>query len=203
MQQAFEYENRNIQSITQPMYGVVEGVLYGQNARVDELNTRILDRFQADAPLQPNLDFRPVSTKYAHFPIVDRRLPATEPLHKSSMYSYTPKTTFAPLGADGPSSFFRESVDTESQLRNQCFALQRGADQGVYVPSSNSDLYWVNMAKPSRVDPQPHERLFVNEQLYTNPKNVDAAIGVDRFHNHTRTQLRGANIRCADAEFQV
>jgi len=55
-----------------PIHGLVSGVYYGQNARVDELNNRISARVQSDIPLTPNFDVRPVPTKYARFPLIDR-----------------------------------------------------------------------------------------------------------------------------------
>jgi hypothetical protein len=65
------------------MHGVVEGVFYGQNARVDELNDRILDRNHSDHTLPPNINSRPVQTKYALFPMLDKRMPATVPIEST------------------------------------------------------------------------------------------------------------------------
>lgn len=205
MQQNFEFHNRNIVETWQPMQGVVsaESILMGQNARVDELNTRILDRFQSDAPLRPNLDFRPVPTKYSTFPMIDLRKQVFEHI-ENPVVNYTPEAFFAPLGRQGPSEFFRDSVDTESRLRNQFFALQRGSDHGLYVPNSNSDLYRIVMATPTtRVEPQPHAGLFEKAMLYTVQRNENPAIGQDRFNNHTRYQLRSTDIRAADPQFQL
>lgn len=204
MQQAFEFHNRNIADTWQPMKGVVspESILIGQNARVDELNTRILDRFQSDAPLQSNIDFRPVPTKYATFPIIDRRKPVFEHIDTPLM-EYTPEAFFAPIGTNGPSDFFRQSVDTESRLRNQFFAMQRGSDYGVYVPNSNSEMYGVRMPTCSRVEPQPHTNLFEPMMLYTVSRNENPLVGRDRFNNHTRFQLRASDIQAADPAFQL
>lgn len=60
-----DYQNNN------KIYGVVEGVFYGQNERTDELNNRIIERNYPDIPLKPNYDPRPISTKYSHFPMID------------------------------------------------------------------------------------------------------------------------------------
>ena len=46
----------NLQEYNQPMYGVQEGILYGQNERVDELNERIMSRNTPDMTLAPNFD---------------------------------------------------------------------------------------------------------------------------------------------------
>jgi hypothetical protein len=50
--------------------GVCKGIYYGQNERVDELNTRIQSRHFPDVDLPPNFDPRPVSTRFCLFPVV-------------------------------------------------------------------------------------------------------------------------------------
>jgi hypothetical protein len=182
-----------------PMVGVVEGVLYGQNCRVDELNDRIFDRFHPDHALPPNFDSRPVQTKYALFPMLDKRMPSNVPIE--SNYDYSMETNFTPpVSSYGPVSGYINNVNTESTLRNQFFALQKGADQSVYVPSSNSDLYKVTVV--SRPEEQPYPLLFENgiaidKTLHSNIRN-NPNIGKDLFHNYTRTQLRNGktNDRC-------
>ena len=44
--------------------------------------------------------------------------------------------------------------EIETALRNQYFALQHGADQSIYVPSSTSDLY--NFTAVGRQETQPY-----------------------------------------------
>jgi len=170
--------------------GAHQGVQYGQNARVDELNERINERFVPDSPLEPNFDPRPVSTKYAHFPIINRRKMVNEP---SIPYpEYNQHIIFTPMTSRGPSSGYRKNVDIENGLRNQEYALQHGADQNVYVPASNSDLYRISIvSKPTE---QPHPNLFAQPQFSSMPHpNVEnSVIGRERFFNHTRTQLRNA-----------
>jgi hypothetical protein len=173
--------------------GVPEGILYGQNARVDELNDRILGRFIPSAPLQPNIDFRPVPTKYAHFPVIDRvplsKVPVAPAVDFSVQKNFLPATD-----AKAPVSGYFSQINTESALRNQYFAIQRGDIQGVYVPSSTSDLYSVKMAAPSLpVAEQTHPLLFDDAAArapFLNFKRVDPKIGSDKFFNNTRTQLR-------------
>ena len=70
----------------EPM-GLSSCVFYGQNERIDELNTRILARNKPDAPLPPNFDPRPTLTKYSVFPILDARMPATVPILNNYNYS--------------------------------------------------------------------------------------------------------------------
>ena len=165
----------------------------GQNARVDELNTRILERFTPDSPLQPNINVRPVPTKYSHFPMIEGVPFARIKLQPHIGYSV--ESNFAPITSNGPVDGYFSNINTESTLRNQYFALQRGADQGVYVPSSNSDLF--NVALPmniSRTDAPPHAGLFSNERII-NTRTVDPKIGAERFFNNTRVQLRGGELQ--------
>lgn len=173
------------------IYGLEPGIKYGQNARVDELNDRTLARFATDAPLQPNLNRRPVPTKYARFPVIDRVAEAHIPIRTYSDFSSD--SNFAPIQGKGPFSGFK--VCDESNLRNQYFAIQ-SAPQAVYIPSSSSDLYKVTIAPDSRREPQPFLGLF--DQYSMNPfapiRNSDPKIGSDTFLNNTRIQLRGGSL---------
>ena len=170
------------------IYGVPEGILYGQHDRTDELNNRMNERYFSDKPLEANFDPRPVPTKYAHFPIINRRTPAKEPIMHEPTYAVT--DNFNPGNRRAPINGFISNIDVETKLRNQAFALQRGADQNVYIPSSKSDLYVTSIV--SRPGVQPHPDLFSRPQFVgrnvTNVENTN--IGKDTFLNHTRTQLR-------------
>jgi len=172
------------------MFGLPTGVMYGQNERVDELNDRVQDRQFSDKILKPNLEFRPVPTKYALFPILDRRTPSEVPIKNYSDYNIA--TTFYPGNSQAPISGFIQNVDTETILRNQCFALQHSSDQRTYVPKSTSDLYHVPKAV-GRQEQQPHAKLFeipsFDNRLHPNMVNAPS-IGGDLFNNNTRTQLR-------------
>jgi len=170
--------------------GVPNGIMYGQFGRVDELNDRISSRHFSDIPLEPNYDPRPVPTKYSHFPIVDRRVPAT--VKKTVHLNHHVELNFNPGSRNAPASGYFANIDTETILRNQAFALNHGADQSVYVPSSKSDLY--NVTVVHRSSEQPYPGLFDRPQFKTTiSPNISGSlhIGADRFNNHTRTQLRG------------
>lgn len=172
------------------IFGLPAGVLYGQHDRTDELNERMSARNMSDAPLEPNYDPRPASTKYALFPMADRR-----PIYAESntpMDTYNPAFNFNPGTSRAPSSGYRSNIDTETVLRNQTFALQHGAAQSVYVPSSRSDLY-NNTVEQKPGAPQPHPDLFAQPQFShaLHPNVASREIGRDQFFNHTRTQLRG------------
>jgi len=165
------------------------GVIYRQYDRLNDLNDRIQNRQFPDQALQPNYDPRPVPTKYSHFPVIDRRKMNIEtPLAK--YLDYATETNFAPVSKKGTVDGFLRNVNTESSLRNQYFALQKGADQAIYVPSSSSDLYGFQAV--GRQENQTHPSLFQKFSFDHTPNaNMNPAIGGDRFFNHTRTQLRG------------
>jgi hypothetical protein len=173
--------------LTQGVLPVHPGILYGQNERLDELNTRLYDRvIPKGAELQPNFDPRPVSTKYGLFPMLDGRSPATYPIQKYRDYSIG--QTFAPITTKGPVDGFFANVDTESLLRSQFFALQRDAGQTSYIPGSQSDLYKTPEAV-GRQESQPYEGLFRTE-TYSGPNTQHLmGIGENTFGNNTRTQM--------------
>lgn len=187
----------NYAESTNSMYGVVPNgvVYYGQFDRLREINERVSNRNIPDHALPPNFDPRPVLTKYALFPMLDNRMPPTVPIESNLGYSL--ETDFTPpVMKTGPVSGYNNHVDTENQLRNQYFALQKGAPQGVYVPSSNSDLYKVEVV--SRPSVQPYPLLFSQTVLDQRPHpNMVASsqIGRDTFSNNTRTQLRNTMIQ--------
>lgn len=167
--------------------GVVQGFFSGQNDRVDELNTRIQGRQFPDNPLRPNFDPRPVPTKYSLFPVIDRKTPPRYPLQKD----YLDNSGFSPATQNGPPKPYLQNIDTETILRNQTVALQHGAIQGVFVPSSNSDLYNVSMPSPSVMQSQPFPDLFTRPSFEgSSNRVVNQSIGQSTFHNFTRVQLR-------------
>ena len=166
------------------MSGVVDGIYQCNNGRVDEINSRIAIRNVPSGPLQPQFSMRPVSTKYAILPILDRRPPVTEPINDIGTYNI--KQTFNPGTAQGPWSGFASNINAESTLRNQFFALQ-SCEQPNYVPSSNSDLY--NVEVVGRAAEQPFPSLFTTPDLgefNPNPCNL----GCDIFNNSTRVQVK-------------
>ena len=172
------------------IFGTHQAVQYRQNTNIDESNTRLNGRQFSDSPLEPNFDIRPVPTKYALFPIVNRRKPVTE--ERLPYVDYNQGANFTPTVSKGPVSGFMNNIDTETVLRNQTFAKQRGLGQDMYVPSSNSDLYRVSVV--SRPTEQPHIGLFSQNTFSNRPHpNVEnTTIGKDKFFNHTRTQLRNS-----------
>jgi hypothetical protein len=182
-----------IERTNQPFQGIIPtpaGILYGQNARVDELNDRILSRFSCDAPLQANFDVRPVPTKYSRFPIIDRV--AQPKISIKDRGDFRVSDNFAPVQSNGPVDGYFSQVDKESTLRNQFFAIQ-AAPKCTYIPKSDSDLYKVKMPTPSIKEPQPHPSLFERYRMdvLAPVRNADPTIGHKTFMNDTRVQLRG------------
>jgi len=137
--------------------------------------------------LQPQFSMRPVSTKYANFPIIDTQISSDIPIRNKP---YSVGLTFNPGTRMAPWSGYTENVDLESVLRNQVFALQKN-DAAVYVPSSNSDLY---KKHPLSQQKSQHHPLLapINHFNPSNPNNLH--LGGKTFYNHTRQDLK--NVKC-------
>ena len=152
----------------------------------EETNTRIYDRNIPSQMLQPYLDVRPVMTKYSHFPIVDPRKQNSVPLIVQP--TFNPHAIFNPGNTTSPWSGFASNVNTESELRNQIYALQK-CSQSVYVPSSKSDLY--NYGFTPKPTPQSHSLLFEKDSFSQfNPNPDTKTVGAGMFFNSTRVQVR-------------
>lgn len=178
--------------------GVVQGCLFGQQDRVDALNERIQSRQFTDIDLRPNYDPRPAQTKYVRFPMMDTNhtLNIKEPLKKYECNKFTSHLANSKIPifyATSNNGAVLRNIDLETNLRNQKVALQHGAYQGEYVPSSKSDLYKVEISKSSNVGDQPFPQLFTSTKLQ-NPTIPSIKkypnIGKSELFNHTRTQLR-------------
>jgi len=152
----------------------------------EEENRKLYSRNIPSQQLQPYLDVRPVMTKYSYLPIVDPRREINETLIQQP--TYNTNAVFNPGNTQSPWSGFATSINTESELRNQIYALQR-CSQSVYVPTSNSDLYSFNF-KPNTTQ-MPHNLLFKEESFNQfNPNPSDNKVGHGLFMNPTRVQVR-------------
>jgi hypothetical protein len=175
---------------TLPTVSFRNTLFYANNSRVEEINERIWDRNRPDQPLPPNFDPSPTTTKYARFPVLDKRMPTIIPIQPN--FNASLEKSFAPpVMQKGPVYGF--NVNNESNLRNQYFALQRGADQSIYVPSSNSDLYRVALPTPTtRNEIQDFPLLFTKSSFSSaiHPNLVNTQSGINKLHNHTREQNR-------------
>jgi hypothetical protein len=152
----------------------------------EQTNIRIYDRNIPSQALQPYLDVRPVMTKYSYLPIVDPRSNINYPLKQQP--TFNPHNVFNPGNRRSPWSGFASNINTESELRNQIYALQK-CSQPVYVPNSNSDLY--NYKFKSKKVNQQHNLLFKSEHFDDfNPNPEPEIIGSSIFFNSTRTQVK-------------
>lgn len=180
----------DINSSFDKIYGLHEGISYGQNERVDELNQRIHSRMTVDYHLAPNFTPRATPTRQTLLPIITHRAPSNVKI-RPALDHYV-HLNFNSSTTRGPPSGYSNNVDIETSLRNQNTVLQHGAHQGIYIPSSKSDLYNVRLPKSSVSQVQPFPNISKVERIYTNvPESLQRnQIGVDQFHNHTRIQLR-------------
>jgi len=151
----------------------------------DSINNRICDRNRPSKPLQPYLDVRPVMTKYSILPIVDPRARINVPMEQQSVYS--PEKVFNPGSTQGPWSGYASAINTESDLRNQIYALQ-SCPQATYVPSSKSDLYEYNLNNRS-TNIGEFQGLFQEEKFEKFNPNTEN-IANELFNNCTRQDIR-------------
>jgi hypothetical protein len=155
--------------------------------RQQTIYLRSYERNIPSQPLQPYLDARPVMTKYSILPIVDMRKQVETPLIQQA--TYTPDKIYNPGNYSGPWSGYASNINNESELRNQCFALQ-SCTQAAYIPSSKSNLYKVHWKNTKKIE-QPFPTLFQNEQFYpVNPNPNQEKIGYALFNNATRQQTK-------------
>jgi len=159
--------------------------------RTNTINTRTFQRNMPSQSLQPYLDARPVSTKYSYMPIVDPRKVNTVSLHQAPTFNV--ENVFNPGNATAPWSGYASSVNKESELRNQIYALQCSS-QATYVPSSKSDLYQVHWNQ-KQVE-QPFPDLFKEEKFVPHTYIYNADVGYALFNNSTRQQNK--NIKNTD-----
>lgn len=180
----------NIDSSFDKIYGLPESIIYGQHERVDELNDRIHSRTKADYHLAPNFTPRSAPTRQTLLPMITHRAPANINI-KPALDHYV-HLNFNSSTTRGPPSGYINNVDIETSLRNQNTVLQHGAPQGIYIPSSKSDLYNVRVPVSSVSHVQPFPNISKVERIYTHiPDSLQRnQIGVDQFNNHTRVQLR-------------
>jgi hypothetical protein len=155
---------------SKPIHGLHRELFSGQQDRVDELNDRIVNRSFDNMPIKPVYDPRSVSTKYSHFPILDRR------------------TKFTPVYLDDKEPV-GENVETESDLYGR---KERIGSVSKFKPTLDRVII-----KNSMDDTPPAERALLFQQ-YTfdksvHPNTMNPEIGRNIFYNHTRTQLRNSN----------
>lgn len=157
---------------------------------LEEINERLYKRNIPSDNLQPNLSFRPTSTKYQIYPM--NVTVETDPLNIINNNNFNINNGFYPGTDKPPFSGYSNNVNSESYLRNQFFALQK-CPQASWAPDSTSELYNYNVdanIKPDNVL-QQFPQLFKKESLgYFNPNPSNLMMGNNLFNNHTRNQLK-------------
>ena len=151
------------------------------------INNDIYERNIPSENIQIHLPQRSVSTKYAHFPILDSRKESNVILNYSRPYDSN--NIFFPGNRKPHYCGFAQNVDLESSLRNQFFALQK-SDQAVYVPSSNSNMYENNINFINTNKNLDQHLLFNKEDFDNFNPNISNSIGSEIFLNSTRVQLK-------------
>lgn len=151
------------------------------------INQNIYQRNIPSENMQVSLSQRSVSTKYAHFPILDSRRESNVLLNYSRPYDNN--QMFFPGTRKPHFCGFAQNVDLESNLRNQFFALQK-ADQANYVPNSNSNMYENHINFTTTNKNLDNELLFNNEDFDNFNPNLSNKIGNEIFLNSTRVQLK-------------
>lgn len=176
-----------------------EALYYGQFERTEDIDKRIFERTTAtDIKLRPNFDPRPVDTRHLIFPMVPFTSKEQTKKPKTPIFKYLDYNTnnsFSPIHSNAPVDGFIRNVNVESSLRNQYYGLQHESIQSTYIPSSNSDLYKVEVA-PSSINytyHQTHPLLSQKDSYHTsgNNKIQNSNIGKEMFNNATKQQLRG------------
>lgn len=188
------------------MYGVTKGVYLYNHERLQELNDRIYQRNLPSQALQTHFSPRSTDTRHMMFPVVNSHTPSNYPINQ--LPNHNINNQFNP-GSNSPYSGYMTNVDNESRIRNLFFSNQSAA-QSKYIPSSTSDMYqydiqrelvkhneqWNTQQIPLIEKPasnieqaQPYPRLFDVQQFH--PVDVNEyKLGMDRFHNHTRQQVK-------------
>lgn len=169
--------------------GVPEGVYYGQQDRVDELNQRIGERHFSDMPMKPYYDVRPVPTKYAFFPVIDRVKNVEEP--KKFYLDHNVEINFTPSTSKSHCAGYFKNIDNEHDLRNQTRYLQKHETTRPYIPKGYSELYRVSIPNYSdAMLPKEHMHPLLFEKNNFEGKSFNRYVGRMRINNHTRQQMR-------------
>lgn len=161
-------------------------------SQVDDMNNeRIADRNIPSAKLQPYFSQRSTSTKYTKF--MDASPPPSNAVPLQTFPNYSPADAFNPGNRAAPWSGFASSIDIESDIRNQFYALQR-CPQASHVPSAGSDLYTLqSFSHPEKTNVQSHPLLFTQDKLERfNPNVTNSSRGM--FNNHTRQDIKNVKL---------
>ena len=116
-----------------------------------------------------NLGIRPIPTKYGYKPILSTPLKNNVPIQHYPTFNVD--KDYLPGNKQGPWDGFASHINDESKLKNMFFANTK-AQQGVYIPSSNSDLYQPTTVKGREHEKQTFPYLFNDSLLTSTTSNV-------------------------------
>jgi len=145
-----------------------------------EISENIFNRNIPSQPLQPHLNSRSVGTRFT-MPIVDCRNKGNVPI--VDYKSYSQHQQFNP-GYGAPYVGYCKNIDNESKLFNYFNPLQK-AQQGIYIPSSQSDLYNHLSLTPSK-----QANLAQKKEDFNNFNPNECNIARNSLYNHTRQQTK-------------
>ena len=146
-------------------------LVFNNNWRTDELNSRIASRLYPDLVIPQSISPQPTETRQTVFGKsvdprnLDKNVAA---INGFSLAASSIHDNFI-CGDGGEPLWFLANIDTESVLRNQTFALQKDCPQSTYMPASNSELYRPTV--PINSGPileQPHPFLFERTRFSKN-----------------------------------
>jgi hypothetical protein len=170
--------NLPIYSNTAPPIDAINTPLVQNNQwRLDELNMRLSSRIYPDYVIPQSITPRPIETRQTVLGKTTdpRNLLSETNIVKYSVANSSINDNFI-CGDNGEPNWFLANIDTETILRNQCFALQKGgvAPQATYIPSSDSELYRPTLPINTNVVAQPYPYLFRHMQFSEN-RRIPAA----------------------------
>jgi len=168
----------------------------------NQINKELFNRNIPSENIQLMCDFRPKTSKYTYMPIIENCNKKNEKENAHIYKTFHLENIFFPGNRTPPYSGFAQNINTETQLRNQIYAIQN-CEKTYYIPSTKSDLYTLNNYKYSTFNEQKYKE-FMNDKdyyfksdLFNNyyfsnfsPNPNSNKIGYCLFNNHTRQQIK-------------
>ncbi len=152
----------------------------------NNINNSILNRQITEYNLQPNIDFRPIPTKYTHFNVFGN----IEEKNDTKYPEYDINSMYNSGNRKSHFSGFSNNIDNESVLQNRVYALQND-ERSVYVPNTTSQLYneYIPNTINTNVDIDSY-KVFRDTTFNNHNPNYSDKIGSNYFNNNTRVQLK-------------
>lgn len=156
------------------------------------MNKNIYERNVPDRELQPLLSPIPISTKYNKFSITNNNTTNSIFNNNTTNKQYEKfniENNFNP-GSYAPVNYYLESIDVETNLRNQHLKNHK-YNENCWIPNSNNNLYKDYNPYNNVVPACCNDPYMSNTQTFApfNP-NYNNRIGNELFNNNTRIQLK-------------